>query len=530
MAADGSHPVLRRMAGIAAAPSGPEPPVTPARALRRAATRAGAALDLALTVASIADERRTLDEVLAGLNEADLLLGLDRDGAERGLAVIDLDLRDALVEVQTLGRLSDRPRPEDAPRRAVTAADAALGLPFLDGLLRGLAAAGTGTDLPDWVAGASGGERHASRRAIGATLPAGDYRVVTLALDLEGGRAGQLTLILPPSRPLSATSPPAHGRDWADAFRGSVEEATAVLTAVLARHRIPLSEAEALRPGLVLPLPGVTVGSVRLEAPPGRVLATARLGQVAGLRAVRLEMPAPAELSDRRAPARGAPGVLDGEVGHGRAADPWAGTDGLTLDAPAAIPPMDLTGAPDLSPPSPDPHDDPGPPDPHDAAPADGGGGAGRDIDAEAGNTPIGDALSWPADPAGPDAAARLDPRGGEWEHHGSGPQGDAEDDLPRCATDLMTDPDHAPAVDSTGGSIDGASPAGPAPPGAGRAGAAPVDGTSPSGAVAAPATARFALAGDDATDFDAEGQQAPDGAIARGLDVSRLRLDEEAE
>ena len=57
-------------------------------------------------------------------------------------------------------------------------------------------------------------------------------------------------------------------------------EATAVVTAVLARHTLPLSEAEALRPGQVLPLPGVTVGSVRLEAPIGRPLAAARLGNM----------------------------------------------------------------------------------------------------------------------------------------------------------------------------------------------------------------------------------------------------------
>ena len=47
-----------------------------------------------------------------------------------------------------------------------------------------------------------------------------------------------------------------------------------------------------------MPLPGCTVSSVRLLSPDGQVVAQAKLGQVGGYRAVRLEAAPPPELSD----------------------------------------------------------------------------------------------------------------------------------------------------------------------------------------------------------------------------------------
>ena len=62
--------------------------------------------------------------------------------------------------------------------------------------------------------------------------------------------------------------------------------------------RLPLKRVEGFAVGDVLPLPGVTVGSLRLEGPDDAPVAPARLGQVMGLRAVRLELARPSELRE----------------------------------------------------------------------------------------------------------------------------------------------------------------------------------------------------------------------------------------
>ena len=80
-------------------------------------------------------------------------------------------------------------------------------------------------------------------------------------------------------------------RGWSDALRASVQEAEADLDAVLARMKLPISKIEGFAVGQVVALAGTTVGSVRLIGPGDEEVATARLGQVAGKRAVRIEVP-----------------------------------------------------------------------------------------------------------------------------------------------------------------------------------------------------------------------------------------------
>jgi flagellar motor switch protein FliM len=73
-------------------------------------------------------------------------------------------------------------------------------------------------------------------------------------------------------------------------LRGALQEAPTELEAVLARMTLPMSKVEDFQVDQVIPLAGTTVGSVRLLGPSGEYIAMARLGQVAGKRAVRLEM------------------------------------------------------------------------------------------------------------------------------------------------------------------------------------------------------------------------------------------------
>ena len=318
MAADGGHILLKRKeSGNAPAP---EPPVSPGRLLRRAVARAGTALGAALSAIGIEDAELTLDTVLEGLDDRQVLLALDRRGAAIGLAIADLDLRDVLVEVQTLGQVASG---GGGASRPVTRADAALVQPLVDAILADLREGGPGTDLPLWAEEVEAGPRLATTREIGATLRAGTYRQVRLSLDPGAdGRQCGLTLLLPPATPgMEEADNPGGNARWTTDLATAVMEAPAALTAVLARLRLTLSQVEGLSVGQVLPLPGVTVASVVVESADRATLGTARLGQVAGLRAVRLELP---DVPD---------------LGSGLARRGDGPPDAMLVDSDAALPP-----------------------------------------------------------------------------------------------------------------------------------------------------------------------------------------------
>ena len=299
MAADGGRILLRK--ATPTREEAPEPPISPARLLRRAVARAGTQLGAQLSAIGVEEGEVTLDEVLSGLDQSHLMIVLERSGEALGLAVADLELRDVLVEVQTLGQVAEAaPGRSSSPAvsRPVTRADAALARPLIEGVLEELRQGGPGTDLPLWADGVVCGSRLGTTRDVGAQLRPGDYRRVCLSLDPGAdGRQGLLTLILPPAgSPTQEDCDSGDDRRWSAALEDAVFEAPATLTAVLTRQRLTLQETEGFSVGQLLPLPGVAVSSVVVEGADRAVLGTARLGQVAGRRAVRLELPGTPDL------------------------------------------------------------------------------------------------------------------------------------------------------------------------------------------------------------------------------------------
>ncbi|TNC73874.1 FliM/FliN family flagellar motor switch protein [Rubellimicrobium roseum] len=265
-------------------PPAPPAAITPARALRLAATRAAErSISLPLAVLGVSEEEGPLDDLLGRLEDGLMLIALHEDDHPVGLVALDAEARAAVLEVQTLGRVA----PAVAEVRVVTAADAALARPFLQALLAEVEAGTAGTVLDGWVRGPALAARLPGPREAAMILSDGLYRIVRLTLDLgAGGRQGLALLLIrlrPPPEPAWAEPPAATVAD-------PVLAAPATLTAVLHRLQLPLAGAEALEVGQVLALPGVTVASVRLEVA-GIDLGPARLGQMAGMRALRIEEP-----------------------------------------------------------------------------------------------------------------------------------------------------------------------------------------------------------------------------------------------
>ncbi|SMY09577.1 FliM/FliN family flagellar motor switch protein [Flavimaricola marinus] len=298
-----SQDMLRRLLR-AKTEAEPQGQMTGGRVVRLAIARAAdEALGLSLTVLGVNQEVEDLDSMVKRLSGDWMLIGLVREDELVGVAGLDLQARAAAVEMQTLGQLRSAP----AAERAITPSDVALCSPLVTGFLTELEEASRDTELAGWTDGATVGARISDARAVGLALSENRYRYIGVTLDLgTGERQGTILLALPAS-PATEKEPEAQtGR--ADLFKANfqatVMEAPAILHAVLHHMTLPLSKVAKFQVGDTVPLPGVTVGSVRMEAPGGQVLGRARLGQVTGMRAVRLEVAAPATLAEVQLPDR----------------------------------------------------------------------------------------------------------------------------------------------------------------------------------------------------------------------------------
>lgn len=286
--------VLRRKLNGArqgdAAPGGE----TGARAWRVAFARAARetiGLDLAVPV--LRDDRRSLGEVLEMLPDRAFLAVLEGPGQGLGLLMMSPEVLASVIEMQTIGRVAAT---TPLPRRP-TRTDAAMSIRLIDTALSMLETAlACASDLT-WT----GGFRYASfleqARPLGLLLDDVPYRVLVCDLDIAAGaRSGRVLLALPaegrgpmPANPPPSGETPVTAQAWRAGLSGAVLGAEVVMDAVIGTMRLPLAQAMALEVGMLLPLPDARVDSVRLLVPGGEGMATGKLGQTRGMRAIRLQ-------------------------------------------------------------------------------------------------------------------------------------------------------------------------------------------------------------------------------------------------
>lgn len=292
-----TRPVLHRMAQVAPTPKA-DVPLTASRAIRLAITRsAERRIGMAVSVGSLAEDLCPLDDLLTRLDDRSLLMAVRTTDGVIGVAAASPELVAASVEVQTTGHISNRP----AAERALTAADAAMVVPFFTGFLEELQNPECQAAIGGWGAEVTLADRIGDAREVGFVLADGTYRLIALTLDLGGGeRQGELMLALPAMdvpRPVCRPQQPSDA-DWKTELKEAVLAAPARLDAVLHRFRTPLAQATCFEVGQVIPLTGCSVSAVQLVAGQGTVVARGRLGQVAGQIAVRIEAPATLTLDD----------------------------------------------------------------------------------------------------------------------------------------------------------------------------------------------------------------------------------------
>ncbi|GLS87195.1 flagellar switch protein FliM [Cypionkella aquatica] len=255
-------------------------------------------LALPLEVTSLALHRRSLAEVLELPPPQALIAVLQGPAEGLGLLVLSPPALAAMIEAQTLGKVSGLALAARKPTRT----DAAMVAPTLDAALDGLEQSLAQEADLQWA----GGFRYASflddPRPLGLVLEDIDYRVMTAELSLGlGARQGSVLLVLPAegkgARPMQALPGPPDaaqaGLAFAQALGAQIEQTSCVLDAVVARVSLPLAQVLGLQIGEVIGLPRASIERVKFETMDGLPLAEGRLGQNRGMRAIRLNAGAP---------------------------------------------------------------------------------------------------------------------------------------------------------------------------------------------------------------------------------------------
>ena len=292
--------ILQRMTKRAAH-DGVQVPQTSARAMRQALTRAAdTSIGLPLTVRDVHETVDLLDTLLPDLQPGYMHIALLQGENVIGCLTIDPQFRSAVIECQTTGKVGNAP----SETRAMTGADMLLALPVLRAFLSEGCTASIGSDLEGWFKPVSLGAKFAGPRSVGLALENTTYRSLRLTVSMgDQDRLGEVAIILPlaPSDPdACANTTPLE--QWGAQLRQVVHEAPFTMDAVIARFPMTIGQVDSLQIDQVVPLFGADLGSVKLFAPKQTLVKCARLGQSAGMRAVRIGAMQPVAMADIQTP------------------------------------------------------------------------------------------------------------------------------------------------------------------------------------------------------------------------------------
>ncbi|SHE36518.1 Flagellar motor switch protein FliM [Litoreibacter ascidiaceicola] len=199
-----------------------------------------------------------------------------------GLLVFDGVLVDALIEQQTLGRISSAPRVD----RPVTAIDAALSTGFANSVVGKLAELVEARRDASALAGFACRATQTDRAALSLMMSAKAYDVLQMDVDLGPGlKTGQALLMFPAITVDAKPKPKKVNPDMVAVLQDSPLHLSAFLPAVPLQVRALLD----LEEGTVIPLPDGILARTQLRDRRKTLLGKGRLGQLNGRRAIRLD-------------------------------------------------------------------------------------------------------------------------------------------------------------------------------------------------------------------------------------------------
>ncbi|MGI3168461.1 FliM/FliN family flagellar motor switch protein [Pseudooceanicola sp. C21-150M6] len=259
--------------------------MSPAKALRLAFARTADALwDMPLVVSGLEQTEVSADDLIASLEEDGLLMLLDGPDGAIGGARVDHAILSGVIEAQTMGAVSTF-SPE---KRQPTRTDAAMVAPLIDGAMERLEVLLGEEPEAAWINGFRFGSMMESPRMLSLAIKAPSFHMLRFTLDLAGRRDGEAMLILPVAEEVSQR--PQNG-DPNTRLQSQVMQAPAELEAILHRVKMSLAGVSRLQPGDEIPVPRTAITRMFLETASSHRVAEATLGQLRGMRAVRLKLP-----------------------------------------------------------------------------------------------------------------------------------------------------------------------------------------------------------------------------------------------
>lgn len=260
--------------------------MSPAKALRLAlAKTADALLGLVVKVRMVEQTRIDHAVLEETLGEDGLLILLDGPEQTRGALRFDLQCVAALIEVQLMGQVQTG----EAMARPFTQTDAAITQPLINGMLEAFDLSLDEAGITGCVSGLRFGDRVEDGRAISLALSAPNFEHFRLSLDFgDGAKTGLLDLILPHQPRDSESETEADAAAMSARLEQNALNAPVTLNATLGRMRLPLHDVCDWAPGTVLPLSLETFNEGHLLGAGGHQIATVKLGQLNGFRAVLL--------------------------------------------------------------------------------------------------------------------------------------------------------------------------------------------------------------------------------------------------
>jgi flagellar motor switch protein FliM len=262
------------------------PEMGPARALRVAVSRAAetcATLEAAVT--GFCETRLALAEILQAVQQPHLIFMMRAASGATGLALWEPAALSAVIEHLITGRVA----PNQNEMRAPTRTDAAVITEILDKIMELFDKSLDGVPGLPPVCGFRTASLLADGRAVSMALEDVAYREYRITIDFASGiKSGDLRLIFPWDPPEPANHAAARRGAWDTDWPVIVKGARAPVEAILYRLSLPLDHISGLNVGDVIAIPVEAIDGVAIKGSNDRTVASGRLGQCNGHRAVRL--------------------------------------------------------------------------------------------------------------------------------------------------------------------------------------------------------------------------------------------------
>ncbi|WP_380053049.1 FliM/FliN family flagellar motor switch protein [Falsihalocynthiibacter sp. SS001] len=240
-------------------------------------------LELPLVVARIDVAERPRDMLIEVIEQGRLYILVQAADGRMGLAVPDSALLAAVIEIQTMGEVTSFGPTERKPTRT----DASMIEPLIAATLSELS--DTGQEELARLAGFSFGRLIEEHRHLALVLEQDEYWCFDIQADLgRVAKRGRLLLCfptLPPEVPQEDTAESEHS--WSATLEANVMEASVQIDAELHSFDLPLDQLAKLQVGDHVDIPREAIGRLKVKGGGGDIVATGRLGQANGRRAVR---------------------------------------------------------------------------------------------------------------------------------------------------------------------------------------------------------------------------------------------------